>query len=448
MKHILIVGAGRSSSSLIDYLLRESSAQDWFVTLADNDVDLALSKIANHSRGKAAFLDVHNAALRDELVKSVDVVISMLPAHLHLTLAFSCLEHKKHLLTASYVSKEMEGLNAAALEAGVLFLNECGLDPGIDHMTAMKSIHEIRKSGAKLLAYRSYTGGLIAPESDNNPWHYKFTWNPRNVVLAGQGSAAKFIINGNYKYIPYHKLFSRYQQLEIEGLGSFEGYPNRDSLSYRKTYGIEDIPTMLRGTLRNPGFCDSWNVFVQLGMTDDSYLIENSEQMTYREFTNSFLKYDRSENVEEKLCSYLNIDKSAEIFSRLEWLGLFKNERIKLKNASPAAILQMILEHKWSLQPGDKDMIVMQHIFEYERAGSSFELKSSIVSVGDDETQTAMSKTVGWPLAIAAKLLLNGKLTNRGVVVPTFPGIYEPVLKELETMGIKFEESTKEIKWK
>ncbi len=446
MKYILIVGAGRSSSSLIDYLLRESITQNWFVTLADSDISLAESKIANHPHGKAVFLDVYDTPSRDHLVKSVDVVISMLPAHLHLTLAFACLEYKKHLLTASYVSKEMETLNAAAVEAGVLFLNECGLDPGIDHMTAMRSINEIRKSGAKLLAYRSYTGGLIAPESDDNPWHYKFTWNPRNVVLAGQGSAAKFIVNGNYKYIPYHKLFSRYERLEIEGLGSFEGYPNRDSLSYRKTYGIEDIPTMLRGTLRNPGFCESWNVFVQLGMTDDSYTIENSEHMTYREFTNSFLKFDESESVEDKLCSYLNIGKSSETFSRFEWLGLFKDAQIKLKNASPAAILQMILEQKWSLRPGDKDMIVMQHIFEFERNGRIFELKSSIVSKGDDETQTAMSKTVGWPLAIAAKLILNGEIKERGVVVPTKPEVYEPVLKELESMGIKFEDSTKEIK--
>lgn len=445
MKHILIVGAGRSSSSLIDYLLLEGKKQQWFITVADTDIRLAESKAGNYAHSTAIFLDVHNQTLREQHLQQTDMVISMLPAHLHLILAFDCLKFKKHLLTASYVSKEMEGLKEQAEAAGVIFLNECGLDPGIDHMTAMKAINEIRDKGATLRAYKSYTGGLIAPESDNNPWHYKFTWNPRNVVLAGQGGAAKFIMNGLYKYIPYHQLFSRYEPVEIEGMGMFEGYPNRDSLSYRKIYGIENISTMLRGTLRGQGFCDSWNAFVQLGMTDDSYTIENSKNMTYRAFTDSFLRYSSSENVEDNLCHYLNIEKSSAIFSRLEWLGLFTDTPITLENAAPAAILQKILEAKWSLQQGDIDMIVMQHIFEYEQDGKKYELKSSIISKGDDEIQTAMSKTVGWPLAIAAKLILQGAFTQTGVIVPTIADLYTPILNELEAMGIKFVESLKQL---
>lgn len=445
MKNILIVGAGRSSSSLIDYLLKERKDQDWSITIADADIELAKSKAGHFTYSKAVFLDVNDSAAREHLVQSADVVISMLPPQLHLSLAFDCLKFRKHLLTASYISKGMEDLREAAWEAGVLFLNECGLDPGIDHMTAMKYIDEIRESGARLLAYKSYTGGLIAPESDNNPWHYKFTWNPRNVVLAGQGGAAKFIMKGLYKYIPYHKLFSRYENISINGLGEFEGYPNRDSLGYRKIYGIEEIPTMLRGTLRNKGFCDSWNAFVQLGMTDDSYYFENSESMTYREFTNSFLRFNLSEKVEDKLCHYLSLDKSSEIFHRLEWLGLFNDEPIKMKNASPAAILQKILEAKWTLAPGDKDMVVMQHIFEYEKEGRITELTSSIISKGDDEIQTAMSKTVGWPLAIATKLLMEGRISQRGVVMPITADIYAPILSELEMMGIKFIDNEREI---
>jgi saccharopine dehydrogenase (NADP+, L-glutamate forming) len=362
----------------------------------------------------------------------------MLPAHLHPLIAHDCIKYRKNMLNASYVSKEMKLLHEKARERGIILLNECGLDPGLDHMTAMKSINEIRKKGGKLIAFKSYTGGLIAPESDDNPWHYKFTWNPRNVVLAGQGSAAKFIMRDLYKYIPYHKLFSRYELIDIDGLGTFEGYPNRDSLSYRDVYGLENIPTMLRGTLRNQGFCSSWDTFVQLGMTDDSYSIQNSESMTNREFTNSFLRYNIKDTVEDKLCDYLKIDKNSENFNRLEWLGLFSDSPLNIKNASPASILQMILEKKWSLKKGDKDMIVMQHLIEYEMDGKIFEVKSSVVSKGDDEIQTAMSKTVGWPLAIAARMILEGVIFDKGVVVPTKEAIYLPVLKELEKMGIMF----------
>lgn len=445
MKNILIVGAGRSSSSLIDYLLKKGLEEKWLITIADSDVETANRKIEGYKNGSVISLDVSNAESREKLIEASDLVISMLPAHLHPILASDCLKYQKHFLTASYVSREMELLNEEAKKAQIIFLNECGLDPGIDHMTAMKAINEIRKKGGKLLSFKSYTGGLIAPESDDNPWHYKFTWNPRNVVLAGQGNAAKFIMKGQYKYIPYHKLFSRYEIIDIDGLGKFEGYPNRDSLTYRSVYGLDDIPTMLRGTLRNNGFCNSWDAFVQLGMTDDTYKIESSEKMTYREFTNSFLKFNVVEKVEDKLCQYLNIDKHSEIFSRLRWLGLLSDLPLNIKNASPAEVLQMILEKKWSLKKGDKDMVVMQHLIEYELGGRTFQLKSSIISKGDDEIQTAMSKTVGWPLAIAAKMILNDQIREKGVLIPTRDEIYLQILDELEEMGIQFIEEEMEI---
>lgn len=445
MKNILVIGAGRSSSSLISFLLKECVNTNWVLTLADSDEALAKDKIKYSDCAKAVFLEVHNDTLRQSLIEAADLVISMLPAHLHPLIAQDCLKYGKNMLNASYVSKEMKLLHEKARERGIILLNECGLDPGLDHMTAMKSINEIRRKGGKLLSFKSYTGGLIAPESDDNPWHYKFTWNPRNVVLAGQGGTAKFIMKGIYKYIPYHKLFSRYELIDIEGLGTFEGYPNRDSLSYRDVYGLENIPTMLRGTLRNQGFCSSWDTFVQLGMTDDSYAIENSESMTNREFTNSFLRYNIKDTVEDKLCDYLKIDKNSDNFNRLEWLGLFSESPLNIKNASPAAILQMILEKKWSLNKGDKDLIVMQHLIEYEKDGEIFEVKSSVVSKGDDEVQTAMSKTVGWPLAIAAKLIIEGAIVDKGVVVPTKEEIYLPVVKELEKMGITFIEKEVQI---
>lgn len=445
MKNILVIGAGRSSSSLISFLLKECVNTNWVLTLADSDEALAKDKIKYSDCAKAVFLEVHNDTLRQSLIEAADLVISMLPAHLHPLIAQDCLKYGKNMLNASYVSKEMKLLHEKARERGIILLNECGLDPGLDHMTAMKSINEIRRKGGKLLSFKSYTGGLIAPESDDNPWHYKFTWNPRNVVLAGQGGTAKFIMKGIYKYIPYHKLFSRYELIDIEGLGTFEGYPNRDSLSYRDVYGLDDIPTMLRGTLRNQGFCSSWDTFVQLGMTDDSYAIENSESMTNREFTNSFLRYNIKDTVEDKLCDYLKIDKNSDNFNRLEWLGLFSESPLNIKNASPAAILQMILEKKWSLNKGDKDLIVMQHLIEYEKDGEIYEVKSSVVSKGDDEVQTAMSKTVGWPLAIAAKLIIEGAIVDKGVVVPTKEEIYLPVVKELEKMGITFIEKEVQI---
>ena len=314
-----------------------------------------------------------------------------------------------------------------------------GLDPGIDHMSAMQVIDDIKSNGGELISFRSFCGGLVHPDYDNNPWNYKFTWNPRNVVLAGQGTA-QYIEEGVYKYIPYTKLFERTEKMKVLEVGEFEGYANRDSLSYRESYGLENIPTLFRGTLRRKGFSAAWNVFVQLGMTDDSYKVENSESISKRAFLNSFLPYDQNLSVEEKLCQKFNLTPDSVIFQKLNWLGVFSDERVGLKYASPATLLQAILEEKWALGEEDKDMIVMQHQFEYFQNEVQKKINSSLVVFGDDSKYTAMAKTVGLPVAIATKLILNGEINLSGVQIPIKKEIYIPVLKELAENEINFVE--------
>ncbi|TXB65349.1 saccharopine dehydrogenase [Vicingus serpentipes] len=440
MKKILVIGAGRSTSSLIQYLLFNAEQEGWFLTIADQSKELASKSANNHERAKAIAFDVNNEEERMRLIDESDLVISMLPAHMHISVAKDCVKYKKHMVTASYVSKEMKELNNDAVNAGVVLMNEIGVDPGIDHLSAMRVIDHIRESGGKLEAFETFTGGLIAPESDNNPWNYKFTWNPRNVVLAGQG-VCKFIQNGKYKYIPYHKLFRRTEIIDIAGHGKFEGYANRDSLQYRSIYGLDDIPTMYRGTLRKPGFCRAWDVFVQLGATDDSYIMDGSESMTHRDFINSFLAYNETDSVELKFKHYLNIRQDdVDMFDKFVWLGIFDNTPVGLPNSTPAQMLQCILEKKLSLEEGDKDMIVMWHRFLYEQNGEHKELHSSMVVNGDDPIYTAMAKTVGLPVAIATKMILNGTITTPGVHIPISKEIYEPILDELENYGVHFEE--------
>lgn len=320
-------------------------------------------------------------------------------------------------------------------------MNEIGLDPGIDHMSAMQVIDRIRNQGGKMLLFESFTGGLVAPESDTNLWNYKFTWNPRNVVLAGQGGAAKFIQEGTYKYIPYHRLFRRTEFFDIEGYGRFEGYANRDSLKYREAYGLQDALTLYRGTLRRVGFSKAWNLFVQLGMTDDSYAVENSKGMSYRDFTNLFLPYSPTDSVELKLRHYLKIDQDDIMWEKLLELDLFNAEKkIPLTEASPAQMLQYILEDSWSLDDDDKDMIVMYHKFGYELDGQKHQIDSNMVVTGENRTHTAMAKTVGLPVAMATLAILNGKINTPGVQIPLQSEVYEPILAELEQYGIKFKE--------
>ena len=405
-------------------------------------IDVAKKKINNHENGEAIEFNVFNEQQRIEEIQNTDIVISMLPARFHHLVAERCVEFGKHMITASYVSPEVKALNKEAIEKDLLLLNEIGVDPGIDHMSAMKVIDEIKAKGGELISFKSSTGGLVAPEYDNNPWNYKFTWNPRNVVVAGQ-SVAQYIDHGKYKYVPYNQLFRRIEKMSVLDLGEFEMYPNRDSLSYRETYGLQGIPTLLRGTLRRPGYSEAWNVFVQLGATDDTYQIENSEKISYREFINLFLPYDVEDPVEQKLCDFLGLDMNSQVMTRLKWLGIFEENIIGLPNATPAQILQKLLEEKWALGPEDKDMIAMQHQFEYILDGKTKRITSSLVVKGKDLVHTAMSITVGIPVAIATKLFLTGVIKRKGVIVPTMKYVYEPVLNELEEYGIVFiEEET------
>ncbi len=445
MKKIFLIGAGLSASTLIKYLLDNSEKHDWKIRVGDVSVDTVKQKLNGHKNAEAVQFDIFNEVQRNEEIKNADIVISMLPARMHHLTATSCIKHKKHMVTASYVSDELKAMKGDVEKSGILILNEIGVDPGIDHMSAMQIIDRIKESGGKITAFRSYTGGLIAPDFDNNPWNYKFTWNPRNVVVAGQGSAAKIIVNRKYKYIPYHRLFKRLERTNVDHYGEFEVYPNRDSLKYRKSYGLDDIPTMVRGTMRRPGFSKAWNIFVQLGATDDTYTLENSENMTYREFINTFLKYHPDLSVEGKISDYLNIEEDSSVMYKLRWLGIFENERIELKNATPAQILQKILEKKWKFEDRDRDMLVMQHKFEYELKGKKKEITSSMVIEGKDHIHTAMSSTVGLPVGIAVKMILTGEITDTGIRIPISKNIYEPVLNELRDYGIKFTETEREL---
>ncbi len=440
MKRILLIGAGRSTNSFIAYIKQHLESEDWFLSIADMDLDLAQAKAGDSKRTEALSFDVKDEISRVNAISKADIVVSMLPAHMHIPVATDCIALGKHMLTASYISDEMKALDERAKESGVILINEIGVDPGIDHLSAMKVLDEIRDAGGRMLLFESFTGGLVAPESDNNPWNYKFTWNPRNVVLAGSGGAVKFIQEGKYKYIPYHQVFRRTEMISVENYGRFEGYANRDSLKYRGVYGLQDIPTIYRGTLRRPGFCRAWDTFVKLGMTDDSYQLEDCEEMSYRDFTNLFLAYNPNDSVELKLMHYLNIPQDSELMDKLTWLGIFSDKKIGLHKPTPAQVLQKILEDKWTLDPEDKDMIVMYHKFGYELNGERKMVESSMVALGKDQHETAMARTVGLPLAIATRLILVGKIHSPGVQIPITKEIYTPMLEELAEYGIQFSE--------
>lgn len=440
LNNILIIGAGRSATDLIDYVLKKAGEHGWNVTVADANPDLATQKIKRHPNGRSAWLDVTKVNDRRDLIERADLVVSLLPAHLHIEVAHDCIRLKKHLITASYVSKEMYRLGDEARSKDLIFMGEMGLDPGIDHMSAMQKIDEIKAKGGELTSFKSYTGGLIAPEYDNNPWHYKFTWNPRNVVRAGQGTA-QYLEDGKYKYIPYHRLFEDHWTVDIEGMGPYEMYANRDSLLYRKTYGLENIPTLLRGTLRNVGFCKPWNALIKIGLTDSTYPILESENLTYHGLMEAYLgSQHRAGSVKEGIAEYLGESPNSKIMKKLEWLGLFRKKKIKINQATPALILEKLLLKKWKLEPDDIDMIIMQHEFEYTLNGKDEKLVSTMVMRGQDEEHTAMSRLVGIPLGIFVKEVMLGNITQTGVNIPVMKEVYEPVLEELKEYGVEFKE--------
>ncbi|MBT3560148.1 MAG: saccharopine dehydrogenase [Flavobacteriaceae bacterium] len=441
MRNILIIGAGKSTPYIVKYLMAKSSDENLFLTIGDLNLNNAKKLSTSHTNFRAIKFDILNRKNSSEQISKSDIVISMLPARFHVLVAKECLKYKKSLLTASYISDEMNELDKEVKSNGIIFMNEIGLDPGIDHMSAMKIIDQIKDDGSELVMFKSYTGGLIAPESDNNLWNYKFTWNPRNVVLAGQGGDAKFIEKNKYKQIPYNELFKNTEPLEIDKYGDFEAYANRDSLKYQNIYKLNNIETLFRGTIRRAGFCNAWDVFVSLGMTDDSYKIKNSHMMSYREYVNYFLSSNLNESIESKIKKKLEIDEKNVIWDKLLELDIFNcAKQISLKNATPAQILEYILLQNWQLEKNDKDMVVMYHKFGYKKNKKLYQIDSTMVSIGEDETYTAMAKTVGLPLAIAAIAILNKKIKSIGVQLPTSKEIYLPILKELEKYNIKFKE--------
>ena len=437
MKQILVIGAGRSSVLLIEYLLNQSSKFNWLVTIADYNIELALFAASNHKNSRPIFFDVNDSNQRQIEIKKADIVVSMLPSNMHLIVAKDCLEFKKDLVTASYVSNDIKQFDSHAKKNNLIFLNEIGLDPGIDHMSAMKVIDELKLKGAKLKSFKSYCGGLIHPDSDNNPWNYKFTWNPRNVILAGKGTS-KYLRLNKVQKISYESLFTKLDYVNILNEGKFEAYANRDSLSYIASYGLNEIETMYRGTLRKVGFCNSWNAFVKLGLTNDDYVINNSENLSNKDFLSLFLPPDSKLSIKERFCKFLSIDIQSDEFQKFEWLGIFSDKLCKIKDATPAQVLQKITEEKLSLSNEDKDMVVMQHQFDYIFQNKELKLNSSLVVFGDDQTNTAMAKTVGLPVAIAVKLILNKTIKLKGVQIPTSKEIYTPVLNELAKNGINF----------
>jgi len=438
MKNILILGAGRSSSALIRYLANQATTAGFQLRLGDAHLASAIERTLGFASATAFEFHLSDEVMLEKEVKQADLVISMLPAFMHPTVIQSCIRNRKNIITPSYITPEIQAMDAGARQAGIFILGEMGVDPGIDHMSAMAIVDDIRSQGGEITRFESFTGGLIDPESDNNPWNYKFTWNPRNVVLAGAGGAAMFLQEGQLKYIPYHKLFSRVRDIEIEGYGRFEGYANRDSLRYREVYGMQDIKTLYRGTLRKAGYCKAWDVFVQLGMTDDSYTMNPDGQLTYRDYVNAFLSFDPYKSVEEKLIEYLDLDQPT--MNRLIWLGLFDKKPLGISNATPAQILQKILEEKWVLEPNDKDMIVMWHLIKYTLHGKNHEVKASLVVTGEDNVYSAMSNTVGLPIALAAELILSNQLHLSGVCMPIAPEIYTPILAGLKRLGIEMME--------
>ena len=442
MRKILIIGAGKSSSYLIKYLVDKSNSENLEITIGDINVENAIKLLGEHTQNtKVIPLNVFNTDSRRSAIQNADIVLSMLPARMHIEVAKDCIEFKKHMVTASYVSKEMQALDTEAKANNLIFMNEIGVDPGIDHMSAMQIIDRIRENGGKMILFESFTGGLVAPESDNNLWNYKFTWNPRNVVVAGQGGAAKFLQENQFKYIPYHRLFRRTEFLDIDGFGRFEAYANRDSLKYQHSYGLDNVKTLYRGTMRRVGFSKAWHVFVQLGMTDDSYTIDDSENMSYRDFVNSFLPYSPTDSVELKFRHALKIDQDDIVWDKFLELDLFSSSKmVELKQATPAQILQKILVDSWTLNASDKDMIVMYHKFGYEIKGEKRQIDATMVVVGEDQTYTAMAKTVGLPVAMATLDILNNKITTPGVQIPISKEIYTPILEELKSYGVVFNE--------
>ncbi len=434
IKHILLLGAGKSATVLIQYLKKVVQEKDWMLTVADHDLPTVLDKLGNpHPHCAAVQLDILDEPTRRSLIQKADVVISLMPPALHYHVACDCLTLHKHLLTASYVDDRIKAMSQDIADKGLLFLCEMGLDPGIDHMSAMDIIHRLKQQGAVIQHFYSHCGGLVAPESDNNPWHYKISWNPRNVVLAGK-SGAIFQRDGQAIMIPYEEVFDKAGKVVVDGIGELAYYPNRNSLEYIPTYGLQGIHDFLRTTLRYPSFCSGWQRIVSLRLTDDQVQYDtdgmNLQDLLQAHFHHQGLAVspDRLalDELQKELFHFIQLDQPLPLNQGLRTM---------------ADILQWLIERAWVLVPGDKDMVVMLHELIYtDQTGTTRKLSSSLVVLGEDEKRTAMAKTVGLPLGIASVLLLEGMIDVRGLQIPIVPAIYQPVLAKLRAEGIIFNE--------
>jgi len=498
MKKILLLGAGKSATVLIDYLLANAKKENWQLTLVDADLQLARSKIGQSSFGVPLSFDIKNDAERKKNIEQSDIVISLLPPALHYIVAQECVDLKKDLLTASYVDDPIKNLRSKIENNNLLFLCEMGLDPGIDHMSAMKMIDAIHADGGRIVSFQSHCGGLVAPESDDNPWRYKISWNPRSVVLAGK-SGAHYKENGEEKMLPYEELFSPDRIIEIPELGYLSWYPNRDSLRYAALYNLEEADTFIRTTLRYPDFMYGWRNVIELKMTDETPKYETQGRALYEVFKEHMDKNGFGEWLEQKLTDrfsqtkemlnnlvklmevekeakeedleipeeFMTVDEKGNIteieldevknraasflaykmheanltLKQLFFLGLDDKETVINKGLCSAAdVLQFALEKKLALGPGDKDMIVMMHEIKFAVGSQLSAVSSLLIAKGEDNVRTAMAKTVGLPLGIATKLILDGTIKLKGLHIPTKKEIYKPVLRELEEYGVKFEE--------
>lgn len=450
MKNILIIGAGKSSISLINYLAQEGLNQNWTITIADKYLEAAEKK-AIWQNTKAIALDTDDASTLNALIANKALVISLAPPDQHLNIAKVCLKHNVSLFTASYVSEQMLALNNEVLNKNLLFLNEMGCDPGIDHMSAMAIIDHIHEQNGVITSFKSYTGGLIAPEADNNPWHYKFSWNPRNVILAGAGTPARYLNKNQIKFIPYHRLFKTAEIVQVPSFGPLEAYANRDSIPYAQLYSLPKIETLLRATFRYPDFTLGWAVLVELGLTNDNLQLSFRSNATGADFLMSFMpSINNKYEIKQYLYNFIENEfnqplKKEQIWNQLTFLGLTDHTPLPITKGTAAQILQSLAEPKLKLHQQDTDLVVMHHSFEYTIGLKKFETSSSLVLKGKNNEETAMAATVGLPLAIAASLFLNGNLSLKGVCIPIQKEIYKPVLDKLTHFGVVFQEHTKEI---
>jgi saccharopine dehydrogenase-like NADP-dependent oxidoreductase len=434
MKKIILFGAGRSARHLVSFLVEGATLGKWSVVVADANVSHWFEEYGEMSQVNFVAGDATDAAFRQGLIAHSSLVISMLPAFMHAEVVRDCINFHVHVFTPSYVSAEVNAMHEIALQEGVLVLNEMGVDPGIDHISAMEIIHRLKDQGAEITSFESYTGGLVAPASDDNLWGYKISWNPRNIILAGNSGHAMYREDNKLRMVPYYNLFDEVDTVVASDGVRYDAYANRNSVHYLELYGLKNVKKLVRGTLRKHGYCSGWSFLVKNGFTNDDTKIPAGSFSTWYELSQSLLGVSFNLNKE-----------NTDIAAMLSEIGIFSEEPLVNAEQTCAQHLQQLLEKKWVLKEGDCDMIVMVHKFGYTLNGKNFMLNSSMVLEGDDEFKTAMSKTVGMPIAFAVERLFNGDFSSRGVQIPVTPEFYEPLLHDLRNIGISFVETVEEV---